>query len=92
LQVGIEGEENAIFTEKGSKKVEWKEFKGSGQPISWYKVKVTGLKFCNFSLGDSIKSNKFELFFTDKFCNPRGKGSCCHKDEWYGKGNDLDQW
>ncbi|KAL2329060.1 hypothetical protein Fmac_022487 [Flemingia macrophylla] len=37
-KVGIQGEELGIFTEKGSKKVEWKEAKGLGTPVSWYKT------------------------------------------------------
>ncbi|TKY67659.1 Beta-galactosidase 14 [Spatholobus suberectus] len=38
-KVGIQGEELDIFTEEGSKKVEWKESKGPGRAVSWYKTK-----------------------------------------------------
>ncbi|KAK7404379.1 hypothetical protein VNO78_05239 [Psophocarpus tetragonolobus] len=37
-KVGVQGEDLGIFTEEGSKKVEWKESKGPGQAISWYKT------------------------------------------------------
>ncbi|AES89386.1 beta-galactosidase-like protein [Medicago truncatula] len=37
-QVGLQGENDSIFTEKGSKKVEWKDGKGKGSTISWYKT------------------------------------------------------
>ncbi|XP_057456552.1 beta-galactosidase 13-like [Lotus japonicus] len=37
-QVGLKGEKNKIFTEKGSKKVEWKDVKGPGPVLSWYKT------------------------------------------------------
>ncbi|CAI8616832.1 unnamed protein product [Vicia faba] len=37
-QVGLEGEKHAIFSEEGSKKVEWKDAKGHGLPLSWYKT------------------------------------------------------
>ncbi|XP_068483389.1 beta-galactosidase 13-like [Phaseolus vulgaris] len=37
-KAGIRGEELAIFTEQGSKKVEWKEVKGTGSVLSWYKT------------------------------------------------------
>ncbi|KAL5129884.1 Beta-galactosidase 13 [Glycine soja] len=37
-KVGIKGEELGIFTEEGSKKVQWKEAKGSGPALSWYKT------------------------------------------------------
>ncbi|XP_020215011.2 beta-galactosidase 13 [Cajanus cajan] len=37
-KVGIQGEELAVFSEKGSKKVEWKEAKGPGKTVSWYKT------------------------------------------------------
>ncbi|KAG2397979.1 Beta-galactosidase 13 [Vigna angularis] len=40
-KVGIQGEEYAVFTEEGSKKVEWKEAKGNGKSLSWYKTTFT---------------------------------------------------
>ncbi|XP_027355010.1 beta-galactosidase 13-like [Abrus precatorius] len=39
VQVGLQGEKQSIFTEEGAKKVEWKEVKGSGTTLSWYKTK-----------------------------------------------------
>lgn len=63
MQVGIQGEEYAVFTEEGSKKVEWKEVtKGNGKSLSWYKVIVNGLKICKLFLGDPCLN-----FFTDNF-------------------------
>ncbi|KAE9620319.1 hypothetical protein Lal_00019908 [Lupinus albus] len=37
-EVGLQGEKNRIFTEEGSKKVQWKDVKGKGQALSWYKT------------------------------------------------------
>ncbi|QCD97248.1 hypothetical protein DEO72_LG6g1958 [Vigna unguiculata] len=37
------------------------------------------------------KSRELESLSRDNFYNSRGKGSCCHKNDWYGEGNDLDQ-
>ncbi|XP_061342159.1 beta-galactosidase 13-like [Gastrolobium bilobum] len=37
-QIGLQGEKLSIFTEEGSKKVEWKDAKGSGPAASWYKT------------------------------------------------------
>ncbi|KAJ1393753.1 Glycoside hydrolase, family 35 [Sesbania bispinosa] len=37
-QVGLQGEKLSIFTSEGSQKVGWKEVKGAGPPISWYKT------------------------------------------------------
>ncbi|KAG4973722.1 hypothetical protein JHK87_030543 [Glycine soja] len=37
-EVGIKGEKLGIFTEEGSKKVQWKEAKGPGPAVSWYKT------------------------------------------------------
>jgi len=55
LQVGIQGEEYAVFTEEGSKKVQWQPVQGTGKLLSWYKVMVTGiLKSCKLFKGDSI--------------------------------------
>jgi hypothetical protein len=40
LQIGLKGEKLNIFTEEGSKKVEWKDAKGPASTLSWYKVLV----------------------------------------------------
>ncbi|KAK7258025.1 hypothetical protein RIF29_32405 [Crotalaria pallida] len=37
-QVGLQGEKHGIFTEEGSKKVQWKAVKGREQALSWYKT------------------------------------------------------
>ncbi|KAK2435141.1 beta-galactosidase [Trifolium repens] len=38
-QIGLKGEKLNIFTEEGSKKVEWKDAKGPASTLSWYKTK-----------------------------------------------------
>ncbi|KAI4350273.1 hypothetical protein L6164_004744 [Bauhinia variegata] len=37
-KVGLKGEDLKIFTEEGSKKVNWAPFKGEGPGLSWYKT------------------------------------------------------
>ncbi|PNY14323.1 beta-galactosidase 13-like protein [Trifolium pratense] len=37
-QIGLKGEKLSIFTEEGSKKVEWKDLKGPPSTLSWYKT------------------------------------------------------
>ncbi|KAK7264196.1 hypothetical protein RJT34_31801 [Clitoria ternatea] len=38
-QVALNSEKLGIFTEEGSKKVNWKEVKGTGPSLSWYKTR-----------------------------------------------------
>ncbi|KAJ7978616.1 Beta-galactosidase [Quillaja saponaria] len=38
-QVGISGEKLEIFTEEGSKKVQWKDVSGTGPAVAWYQSK-----------------------------------------------------
>ncbi|KAK7312254.1 hypothetical protein VNO77_36003 [Canavalia gladiata] len=38
-QIGLLGEKSQIFTEEGSKNVEWKEVDGPGPTLTWYKTK-----------------------------------------------------
>ncbi|XP_027909930.1 beta-galactosidase 13-like [Vigna unguiculata] len=40
-KVGIQGEEYAVFTEEGSKKVQWQPVQGTGKLLSWYKTTFT---------------------------------------------------
>nr|DAD41658.1 TPA_asm: hypothetical protein HUJ06_015981 [Nelumbo nucifera] len=37
-QVGVDGEKNEIFTPEGTEKVSWKEAKGGGHALTWYKT------------------------------------------------------
>ncbi|CAL0334194.1 unnamed protein product [Lupinus luteus] len=37
-QVGLHGEKNRIFSKEGSYNVQWKDAKGKGQALSWYKT------------------------------------------------------
>ncbi|XP_059647476.1 beta-galactosidase 13-like isoform X1 [Cornus florida] len=37
-QVGVEGENLQIYTEEGSRKVQWTPAKGGMQPVTWYKT------------------------------------------------------
>ncbi|XP_019454229.1 PREDICTED: beta-galactosidase 13-like [Lupinus angustifolius] len=37
-QVGLHGEKNRIFSKEGSNNVQWKDARGKGQALSWYKT------------------------------------------------------
>lgn len=39
FQTGLTGEKNQVFTEDGSKKVEWSDINGEAKALTWYKVK-----------------------------------------------------
>ncbi|KAJ1411692.1 Glycoside hydrolase, family 35 [Sesbania bispinosa] len=40
-RVGLKGEGIQVFTEEGSKKVDWKPVNGVGRPVTWYKTRFT---------------------------------------------------
>ncbi|XP_062114677.1 beta-galactosidase 11-like [Humulus lupulus] len=42
-QVGLTGEMNHVFADKGTKKVEWTQVKEEGPALTWYKVKSSNL-------------------------------------------------
>ncbi|KAJ1398976.1 Glycoside hydrolase, family 35 [Sesbania bispinosa] len=40
-RVGLKGEGLQVFTEEGSKKIDWKPVNGVGRPVTWYKTRFT---------------------------------------------------